>query len=291
MVVRAYAKINLLLDILGKTDDGYHNVFMIMQSIGLFDDVTVDLVGRKNCVRLTCSNENLPVDNKNIAHKAAKAFFKAMDFSDGHPGVTIHIEKNIPLAAGLAGGSADAAAVLVGLNHLLGHPFKREQLCTIGATLGADVPFCIKGGTMAAFDIGQVLAPLQAITDKFIVLVKPDQDVSTKAAYDAFDSAQNIRHCDRDGAIHALAKGDVKSFYPMMRNVFEQFVEVPDRVDIKAAMRNHGCEATIMSGSGPSVYGVFESEIRARACASELSSKFKNTFVVGLKPTGVEIIK
>ena len=291
MVVRAYAKLNLMLDILGRTDDGYHTVFMIMQSVGLFDDVTVELTGRHNCVKLTCSSENLPCDKTNIAHKAAKAFFKAMQFEDGHPGVTIHIEKNIPMAAGLAGGSADAAAVLVALNHLFDHPFKREELCAMGKTLGADVPFCLKGGTMAAFDIGQILAPLPPIKDKYIVLVKPGQDVSTKAAYDAFDSAEFIRHCDRDGALHALANGDIGSFYPKMRNVFEQFVEVPDRVTIKATMRDHGALATLMSGSGPSVFGIFENEIRARACASALSQSFKDTFVITPKPTSIEILK
>lgn len=290
MIIRAFAKINLMLDILGKTDDGYHNLFMIMQSVGLYDDVSVELAGRPNTVSISCSEEALPTDKTNIAHKAAKAFFKELDKKPA-PGVKIHIEKHIPFAAGLAGGSADAAAVLFALNELTGAGFDIEKLCTIGVKVGADVPFCLKGGTMVALDVGQVLAPLPPLTGKYIVLVKPPQSVSTKAAFDAFDKTGYIRHCDRSGIVHAFATGDEAGVYSRIKNVFEQFVEVPDRVDIKAVMLAHNAKAACMSGSGPSVYAVFDSEIPARACAAELKKRYKDVFVIKPEPKGLIVKK
>ncbi len=294
MEIRAFAKINLMLDILGKTDDGYHNLFMVMQSIGIYDDVTVELSGKANQIELTCSNSALPVDKSNIAHKAAKAFFdyyntNSLNPRKTNPGIKIHIEKNIPFAAGLAGGSADAAAVIFGLNEILSAGLDIEELCAIGVKVGADVPFCLKGGTMIAQDIGQVLSPLPPIKNDYIVLVKPDQDVSTKAAYDAFDTAENIRHCDTTGITHALA--NKRPYYSYIQNVFEQFVEVPDRVDIKATMRSFNAKATCMSGSGPSVYGIFDSEIKARSCMNALLSRYQNTFLITPVNHGLDVLK
>ncbi|MDO5448977.1 MAG: 4-(cytidine 5'-diphospho)-2-C-methyl-D-erythritol kinase [Clostridia bacterium] len=287
MVIRAYAKINLMLDILGKTTDGYHSLFMIMQSIGIFDYVTVELTSNRNQIELSCSNDALPCNEHNIAYKAAQAFFKEAKVKN--PGIKIHIEKQIPFAAGLAGGSADAAAVIFALNELTEANLDIEQLCAIGVKVGADVPFCLKGGTMVAQDIGQVLAPLPPIKNDFIVLTKPDQDVSTKAAYDAFDTATNIHHCDTNGIIHALANKD--EYYGYIKNVFEQFVEVPDRVDIKTTMRKYDAKATCMSGSGPSVYGIFDSEIKARSCYNDLLKKYPNTFLITPVNTGLEVIE
>lgn len=287
MVIRAYAKINLMLDILGKTTDGYHSLFMIMQSIGIFDYVTVEQTDNRNQIELSCSNDALPCDEHNIAHKAATAFFKYAKIKN--PGIRIHIEKQIPFAAGLAGGSADAAAVIYGLNEVLNTKLDIEQLCAIGVKVGADVPFCLKGGTMVAQDIGQVLSPLPPIKRDFIVLTKPDQDVSTKAAYDAFDTAENIHHCDTKGILHALANGD--EYYGYIKNVFEQFVEVPSRVDIKATMRKYDAKATCMSGSGPSVYGIFDSEIKARSCYNALKNEYQNTFLITPVDRGLEVIE
>ena len=287
MVIRAYAKINLMLDILSKTDDGYHSLFMIMQSIGIFDYVTVETTDNRNQIELSCSNDALPCDEHNIAYKAALAFFN--DAKVKNPGIRIHIEKQIPFAAGLAGGSADAAAVIYALNEITDAKLSIEQLCAIGVKVGADVPFCLKGGTMAAQDIGQVLAPLPPIKKDYIVLTKPDQDVSTKAAYDAFDTAENIRHCKTADIIHVLAnKGD---YYGYIQNVFEQFVEVPDRVDIKSTMRKYDAKATCMSGSGPSVYGIFDSEIKARSCYNALKNKYQNTFLITPVDRGLEVIE
>lgn len=287
MKIKAYAKINLMLDILKRTEDGYHTLFMIMQSVGIYDEITVTTGGRKGSVTLTCSNESLPCDKKNIAYKAACRFFEYTGVEN--PGIKIHIEKHIPFAAGLAGGSADGAAVIMGLDSMLGTSLLIEELCKIGVLVGADVPFCLKGGTMAAMDIGEVLAPLPPLEDVFFVLVKPHQDVSTKEAYDAFDSAVRIRHADRDEIVRALATGNNKKMYSLIQNVFEQFVEVPERIEIKACMRKYGATASCMSGSGPTVYGIFESEISARSCANELSKKFEEVFVCEPKKSGLEV--
>lgn len=287
MKLHAAAKINLMLDILGKTNDGYHSLFMIMQSIGIFDVVTVDITGEEGNITLTCSEPTLPCNEKNIAYKAAARFFDSTGIAN--PGIHIDIEKHIPFEAGLAGGSADAAAVLVGLNRILNADIDVESLCDIGVKVGADVPFCIKGGTMLAMDIGGVLAPLPPIRDNYYVLVKPEQGVSTKEAYDAFDSAKNIRHPDKNGILRALATGTEDDVYTKIANVFEQFVEVPDRADIKGIMRSHGSLAHCMSGSGPTVYGIFDNKENADACIEELRLKYKNVYLCRPQKCGIEI--
>lgn len=288
MIIRAYAKINIALDILGKTNDNYHSLFTVMQSIGIYDDVTVEF-SSDSSVKISCSNKALPEDENNIAYKAYDRFYSYLG-NKPFPGVKIDIDKHIPFEAGLAGGSADAAAVLVALNKLSGANLDIEELCAIGTKVGADVPFCIKGGTMVGLDIGQVLAPLPPLDVPYIVLVKPKQGVSTKAAYDAFDNATGIHHCDREGILRALVSGNNDELYPRVQNVFEQFVEVTDRVPIKAIMRKHGCMATCMSGSGPSVYGLYDNEIKARSAASELKNNWEETFVLKPMKQGLEII-
>ena len=259
MILKAAAKINLMLDILGQTEDGYHTLFMIMQSVGLYDTVTLTETGKPGTITLSCSNEALPSDETNIGWKAADRFFKATGVKN--PGIHIDIEKHIPFAAGLAGGSADAAAVFVGLNELTGAGLSERELCRIAVKVGADVPFCIQGGTMVAMDIGEVLAPLPDIRQDWYVLVKPDQDVSTREAYAAFDSADYVRHLDTTTMLRAAAAEDTDKVYSMVANVFEQFIYVAGRVDIKAIMREHGSIAHCMSGSGPTIYGAFETAV------------------------------
>lgn len=287
MKLLAAAKINLMLDILGKTHDGYHTLFMIMQSVGIFDIVTVDITGKSDEISLTCSEPSLPCNEKNIAYKAAARFFDSTGIKN--PGIRIDIEKHIPFEAGLAGGSADAAAVLVGLNLILNADIDVEALCAIGVKIGADVPFCIKGGTMLAMDIGGVLAPLPPVRDNYYILVKPEQGVSTKEAYDAFDSATDIRHPDTNGILRALATSDEDTMYGKIANVFEQFVEVPDRANIKGIMRSHNALAHCMSGSGPTVYGIFDNKGDADACVDELRLKYKNVYLCQPQKCGIQI--
>lgn len=288
MKVAAYAKINLMLDILGRTPEGYHSLFMIMQSVDIKDTVTVTLTGNPGTIALTCSNESLPTDRKNIAWKAAEAFFAQTGLEN--PGVAIHIDKHIPFAAGLAGGSADAAGVFVALNKLTGANLSPKDLCAIGVTVGADVPFCIQGGTMLAQDIGGVLSSLPEVKKNWYVLCKPEQDVSTKEAYDAFDRAGYVRHLNCTDMLHAMVTQNEAAMLHHMGNVFEQFVEVPDRVQIKSIMRKNKALAHMMSGSGPTTYGIFATEKDAKSCVQALQAAgYRQVFLCRPVGAGVEI--
>ena len=275
IVLSAPAKINLLLDIIKLLPNGYHSLFMVMQTVDLCDEVEVSLRDDGK-ITLECTEKALPTDVKNIAYKAAVKFFEANNLSFG---ADIKLTKNIPFEAGLAGGSTDAAAVLKALNTLCDTRLTDEELCRIGVKLGADVPFCICGGTMLAQDIGQVLSPLPKLPDCYIVLVKPEAGVSTKEAFAAFDSCENIRHPDCTAMLHAAANGDFEEMMQNVGNVFEQFVEVPQRADIKAVMRECGCLACCMSGSGPTVFGVFDSKEKAESCVEIIPAKLGKAYL------------
>ncbi len=275
ITLEAPAKINLLLDIICRLPNGYHSLFMIMQTVSLYDTVEVALRDDGE-INLTCSEKELPTDSKNIAYRAAQSFFEAVGLNLG---ADISLEKRIPFAAGLAGGSTDAAAVLKALNNLCQTGLSDDELCKIGVKLGADVPFCIKGGTMLAQDIGQVLSPLPEFEDCYIVLVKPDVSVSTKEAYEAFDTCGDIRHPDCLSVLHSAARGDYKEVIANVANVFEQFIEVPHRADIKAVMRSCGSLACCMSGSGPTVFGIFEDEASAQNCVEMLKKDYDKVYL------------
>ena len=285
ITVNAPAKINLFLDITGRLDNGYHSLFMVMQSVGLFDTVTLEPC-EENGIFLICSDGRLPVDEKNIAYKAAKKF---CDYAGVEPSVKIHIEKKIPFAAGLAGGSADAAAVIVGMDKLLETAFSRRQLCEIGLTVGSDVPFCIVGGTQLSQNTGGVLSPLKELRDCFIVLAKPEAGVSTAEAYAAADSVQLYRP-DSMRMLDACEKGDFEGICRYAGNVFEQVIEVPERVEFKRIMRECGAALCQMSGSGPTVFGVFENGDDAVKCAEELKKICPNVFLTKPVPHGAVIL-
>ena len=284
--VKAFAKINLLLDILSRRDDGYHDLFMIMQSVDLSDEVTVRLAPGAD-ISLTCDKADIPCDERNTAYKAARAFF---DCAGTERGLVIEIKKRIPHAAGLAGGSADAAAVLTALRSMLRPSMSDRQLIDIAASVGADVPFCCLGGTMAAQGIGEILTYLPQLDIPHLVLVKPPVSVSTGQAYAAFDEAERVRHLDCHGMFSAVRDGDLEGAAKRVGNVFEQFIDVRDRVHIKAVMRAHGALAACMSGSGPSVFGVFPDGESAAACAKELEGTYKDTFLTRSVKSGTEIV-
>ena len=283
--LKAYAKINLMLDILSRLENGYHDLFMIMQSVSLYDEVTVERVQSGN-ISITCSIEGIPTDEKNIAYKAAKAFFDYTGIAD--KGVHIHIEKNIPHAAGLAGGSTDGGAVIVALDKLFGTALKEKDIINIGKTVGADVPFCAIGGTMLAQYTGTVLSHLPDLNIPYIIIVKPRQDVSTAAAYAAFDSAERVRHLDKTGMLQAVINGDMQSVCGKVDNVFEQFIDVSDRVIIKNILRNHGAKCACMSGSGPSVFGIFEDKESAEKCLEALRKDYTQTYLCSSTCCGCE---
>ena len=276
--VNAYAKINLMLDICAKRTDGYHDLFMIMQSIGIYDTVTVRRIKGGKIV-ITCDNENIPTDERNIAYKAAEAFFSAAKIRKPSRGIEINIIKRIPHAAGLAGGSADGAAVLSALNILYDKNMSDDELCKIGAKIGADVPFCIKGGTLLAQGIGEVLSKVKPLRKCFIVLAKPDFGVNTGAAFSQFDENGKVHSPDCLGMLKAVYSRDLKDISSRLENVFEQFIEVPNRIYMKEIMRNNGALGACMSGSGPTVFGIFEDKNNAETAAEELKEYAKEVFV------------
>lgn len=286
--VKAYAKINLLLDIVATRTDGYHDLFMIMQSIGIYDTVTVTQTKSKR-IYISCNNASIPTDKTNIAYKAAKAFFTHTKIKN--TGLKIHIEKRIPHAAGLAGGSADGAAVIVALNELTGAGLSENELCDIGVKIGADVPFCIKGGTLLAQGIGDVLNKVKPLRKCYILLAKPDCGVNTGEAYKQFDECGKTHTPDKLGFLKAMQSRDLPLIAQSMENVFEQFIHVPYKVDIKDVMRKNGALGVCMSGSGPTVFGIFDEKENAENASKELEKYSKDIFITTPVSKGCKVIK
>lgn len=286
--VKAYAKINLLLDIVSRLSNGYHDLFMIMQSVGVYDTITVS---RENDggITISCNIDSIPLDEKNIAYKAAEAFFSANSISDKN--IHIDIVKRIPHAAGLAGGSADGAAVITALNKLYGTDLSYDELCKIGVKVGADVPFCITGGTMLAQGVGDILHKVKSLPRCYIVLAKPDFGVNTAKAYKQFDECGKIHTPDKFGMLCAMQSRNLDDICNKMENVFEQFIEVPNRITIKEIMRNNGACGVCMSGSGPTVFGIFKSRDDAEKAAEYLKDFAKDICVCTPVNKGCKIDK
>jgi len=267
--VNARAKINLSLDVLGKREDGYHDVKMIMQSISLHDKVFLKLTDDKD-IKISCDKRWVPSNSDNIAYKAAKIL---MDKFNLQKGLDIKIVKNIPVAAGLAGGSADAAAVLKGLNEMFSLDLKQEELMEIGKTIGADVPFCVKGGTMLAEGIGEVLTEIEPLKNVDIVLVKPKFSVSTPWVYKNLNLEKIISRPDTDYIISLIEKRDLKNLGKEMVNVLEAVTIKKYEVigEIKERLVKLGAFGSMMSGSGPTVFGIFENRATAQKVYEEMS--------------------
>lgn len=286
--VKAYAKINLMLDIIYKRTDGYHDLFMIMQSIGIYDTVTVSETKSKK-ITITCNIDDIPLDEHNIAYKAAAEFFSSTEIKNN--GINIDIVKRIPHAAGMAGGSADGAGVLVALNELTGAGLTDDELCSIGVKIGADVPFCIKGGTLLAQGIGDVLNKVKPLRKCYIVIAKPDCSVNTAFAYRQFDECGKEHTPDKLGMLYAMQSRDLNEICSKMENVFEQFIAVDNKVEIKEVMRNNSALGVCMSGSGPTVFGIFDDKEKAEKCALELKMLAKDIAVTVPVSKGCRIIK
>lgn len=285
----AYAKINLSLDILGTLPNGYHEVRMIMQSLQLHDTVTLTITDIPGII-MTCSDSTLPVNEHNLAYRAAALFCDTYRISDG---ITLHLEKRIPVAAGLAGGSSDAAAVLRGLNEMYGHPATAMELAALGVKLGADVPYCLMLGTALSEGIGERLSVLPAAPDCHCLLVKPAAGASTKqiyTAYDALAQTTDIKHPDTDALLSALSAGDYTSLVSGLRNVLEPVTMrlVPEIASIKETLQNLGADGVLMSGSGPTVFALFSNpETAKRAEAHFLTTEYApGTFLTKLYHTG-----
>lgn len=286
VTVKAYAKINLMLDILSTLPNGYHDLFMVMQSVDIYDTVKVKKTD-SNSIRIICDIPSIPSGENNIAHKAAKAFFEYT--KKENCGIEIDIIKRIPHAAGLAGGSADAAGVITALNLLFETSLSEKELIEIGSAVGSDVPFCLLGGTMLAQYTGTVLSHLPDLKEDFVIIVKPDQSVSTGAAYSAFDSAERVRHLDTREMLSAVCCKDRDAVMKNIGNVFEQFIDVPDRVVIKGIMRENNSVSSCMSGSGPSVFGIFNNAFDAQNCIAEIKERYDNSYLCSFVNKGCEI--
>lgn len=273
---KAYAKINLTLDVTGKLPNGYHEVRMVMQTVTLHDDVTVRLDGSGK-TSLTCSLSYLPTDGSNLACRAAEAFYAAA--GRANPGTAIHIEKRIPVAAGLAGGSTDAAAVLRALDELHDTALGDERLCEIGLKLGADVPYCLLGGTMLAEGIGEKLSRLPDCPHAWAVLVKPPFSVSTPAVYAAMDAHQPTVRPDTEGMLRALHAGDIAGVCHRLYNVMEPVTgeKHGEIAEIRSRLLDCGAKGAVMSGSGPTTYGLFLEREKAETAWNDLRADFPDT--------------
>ena len=268
MRLQAFAKINLGLDVLGKREDGYHEVRMIMQTIRMYDQLDM----RKSVepgIHLTTNKKYIPVDENNLVWRAAKLM---MDTCGIIEGVSIHLHKVIPVAAGMAGGSSDAAATLVGMNRLFHCGLSKEKLMELGVQIGADVPYCVLRGTALAEGIGEKLTVLPPMPDCWILIGKPGISVSTKYVYTTLDLNTDTVHPDIDGMKKALEDGNLYGITERMGNVLQDVTipAYPEVERIKEQMKALGAVNAMMSGSGPTVFGIFDNEEKAQEACQKL---------------------
>lgn len=284
--IKSYAKINLTLDVLRRRADGYHEVKMIMQTVGLHDEVRVSK--REQGIELHTDLSYIPTDERNLAFRAAQLFFEKTGIAGG---AHIILKKNIPVAAGLAGGSGNAAAVLRALNRLYRAEMTTDELAEIGVEIGADVPYCIVGGTMLAEGIGEKLTVIPPMPHCFAVLVKPELSVSTKRVYEALDMKQIREHPDTNGVIEALEAGNRKEIAIRMYNVLQQVTEQmhPEIAEIRSRLLGCGATGAIMSGSGPTVFGLFEQKETAEHAYQTMRQYYSETFLTETVTEGENI--
>ncbi len=259
--VRAHGKINLGLDVIRKREDGYHEVKMIMQSVGLYDGIEIRRLGRSKSkpgeISIETNLKYLPTNENNLAYKAAYLLMEEFGICED---VSIKIKKMIPVAAGMAGGSADAAAVFIGINKMFRLGLSKEQLMDRAVVLGADIPYCILGGTALAEGIGEKLTPIKSMPPCYVVLAKPAISVSTKLVYGNLCVDELEEHPDIDGIIEAINNDDFKLMASKLGNVLETVTlkEYPVIEEIKCMMKGLGATNAMMSGSGPTIFGLFE---------------------------------
>lgn len=278
MTVQSPAKINLFLDITGKRNDGYHLINTVMQSVSLYDDINVSIDQDGNGISLSCSRDDIPCDSSNTAYKAAEKFFEHTDISVG--GVNIKIKKRIPSGAGMAGGSTDAAAVLYCLNELTDAGLSKEELAGIGEEIGADVPFCVYGGTMSAGGIGTILSPLPDMPDCCIVIVMPRFRISTREAYEKSDTVGYDEPESMDIITGAVCGGNISGIAGALYNKFEEVADIGEIDEIKSLMKQSGALGALMTGSGSAVFGIFDDEDKADECRDRLGEKYDEVYIV-----------
>lgn len=266
--LKALGKINLGLDVLGRRENGYHDVRMVMQTVYLYDRIIMKK-SKTPGIRLETNLYYLPVNENNLAYQAAQMLMDEFHIEEG---VSIQLDKHIPVAAGMAGGSSNAAAVLFGMNRMFSLGLSQKELMERGVKLGADVPYCIMRGTVLAEGIGEILTPLSPMPKCYVLIAKPAISVSTKMVYEKLDSHEIEDHPDIDGILAGLKAGDLKKVAGSMGNVLERVtVDAYPVIDqIKKMMIKEGALNAMMSGSGPTVFGIFEEKATARKAADAI---------------------
>lgn len=268
MKLKAYGKINLGLDVVRKREDGYHEVRMIMQTVNLYDHIELSAT-EKPGIEIKTNLFYLPVNQDNLVHKAAKLLMEEFNIRKG---IRIKLYKYIPVAAGMAGGSSDAAAVLYGVNRMFGLGLKKKELMERGVKLGADIPYCVMRGTALSEGIGEILTPLPPPPACRVLVAKPGISVSTRFVYENLRADELKNHPDIDGLTEAIFENDLHKMAAKMENVLETVTikAHPVIADIKDMMKKQGALNALMSGSGPTVFGIFESEAAAKAAYENL---------------------
>ena len=284
VTVLAPAKLNLALDVVGLLPGGYHDLDMTMQAITLYERV---VLRRSPYLNLRLPGSLVAPNNKNTAIKAALAFF---DYTGLLAGVDITIYKNTPVRAGMAGGSADAAAVLVGMNELYGAHLSMSELCALGAKIGADVPFALMGGTCRVQGVGDVMKALPPCPDCWFTVVMPDYGVSTPEAFAAYDKVGSSTHPDCEAQEKAIRAGDLAGVCAAAGNALEECSGARDNEAIKTALKENGAVTALMTGSGAAVFGIFESEEAARNAAEAVKAQWPQVYVARPDRGGARVI-
>lgn len=270
MIYKAYGKINLTLDVTGKREDGFHTLDTVMQSVSLYDEVEI-VRGAASGVRLRCDREYLPIDTKNTAYRAANLFLEHCGLTG--EGVEIALRKAIPSRAGMGGGSADAAAVLRGLDEMFETKLGLSVLMELGAGVGADVPFCVHGGTCRCTGAGEVVEPVSPLPDCFLVICKPPAGMSTPRAYALIDRYPLSRAQATPRMLEALEAGDLRQIGKRLSNRFDETMKLMQVKHIKKIMASAGAFGAMMTGSGSAVYGIFDGVQKAENCMQLLEGK------------------
>ena len=268
--IKAYAKINLGLDVIGKLENGYHEVRMVMQTVGIYDELFLEKADSD--IVVTTDSEELPTNEDNLIYKAAKLMLETYGIQGG---IRIHLKKNIPIAAGMAGGSTDAAATMKGINRLYDLDCTLRELMELGVKIGADVPYCVMGGTALAEGIGEKLTALPAAPECYLLVAKPDINVSTGYVYEHLDAEGIAEHPDIDGMVQAIEEGSLQGILNRLGNVLENVtVEAYPVIDtIKNRMKELGAVGSLMSGSGPTVFGIFLEEAKAQEAYEKIEEE------------------
>jgi 4-diphosphocytidyl-2-C-methyl-D-erythritol kinase len=276
MLVKAYGKINISLDIVGKREDGYHLLKMIMQNVDLYDSISIEKCNKD--INISCNKPYIPTDEKNLIYKAAKLFMDTYNIKEG---INIYLKKNIPVAAGMAGGSADAAAVFKALRQLFEIDVDENELMKLGVKIGADIPYCIVGGTALCEGIGDIITPLSPFKNHILVLVKPNFGVSTREVYKGIDISKIYKHPDTDALIKAMEEERLQDVCNSMKNLLENVTlrKYPVLKRIKEDMVKMGAMGAMMSGSGPTIFAFFEDMLKAQRCYDKFKVQYKEVYI------------